>query len=50
MSSASVSVCTFEMLWIENGACASPTVYTSPSSVTTAMPKVSRGTEASAGM
>jgi hypothetical protein len=38
MPSASVSVKTFEMLWIENGVSLSPAATTRPSGSTAAMP------------
>jgi hypothetical protein len=41
---------TFEMDWIEKSCPTSPTVWTSPSTVTSAMPKRFDGTLARAGM
>ena len=50
MPSASVSVNTFEMLWIENGTSASPPAKTLPSASITAMPNACGPTRANSGM
>ena len=50
MPSASVSVNTLEMLWIENGVSLSPPAATWPSASITAMPKCFGSTRASSGI
>ena len=50
LPSASVSVNTFEMLWIENASSASPAISTRPSLVTAAMPNFFGSTLPSCGM
>ena len=47
---ASVSVKTFEMLWIENGVSLSPPAATLPSASITTRPKALGSTRASSGM
>src|ERR1700709_2388714 len=47
---ASISVKALEMLWIENGSPAPPTVWPAPSTVAIAMPNLVGGTLASAGI
>ena len=48
--SAIARVNTFDMLWMENGVCASPAKAVAPSTVATAMPNCRPSTLASAGM
>ena len=50
LPSASVSVNTFEMLWIENGVSLSPAAATSPSASATARPNDLGSTPASSGI
>ena len=50
LPNASVSVKTFEMLWIENGMSQSPAAVTLFSQSTTAIPKALGSTRASSGM